>query len=64
MFMTTDINAVGPKGRTETMIPLIRKTFGDHMALYADANGFYAVDEAIRVGQLLMDTAMVFLKSR
>ena len=55
MFMTTDINAVGPKGRTETMIPLIRKTFGDHMALYADANGFYAVDEAIRVGQLLME---------
>ena len=42
MFMTKDINAVGPKGRTETMIPLIRKTFGDDMALYADANGFYS----------------------
>ena len=53
MFMTRDINAVGPKGRTETMIPLIRKTFGDKMALYADANGFYSVDEAIRVGRLL-----------
>jgi L-alanine-DL-glutamate epimerase-like enolase superfamily enzyme len=53
MFMTTDINAVGPKGRTETMIPLIRKTFGDRMALYADANGFYSVEEAIRVGKLL-----------
>ncbi len=53
MFMTTNINAVGPKGRTETMIPLIRKTFGDQMALYADANGFYSVEEAIRVGKLL-----------
>lgn len=53
MFMTTDINAVGPKGRTEKMIPLIRKTFGDQMALYADANGFYSVQEAIRVGKLL-----------
>jgi L-alanine-DL-glutamate epimerase-like enolase superfamily enzyme len=53
MFMTADINAVGPKGRTETMIPLIRKTFGDQMALYADANGFYSVEEAIRVGKLL-----------
>ena len=53
MFMTTDIHAVGPKGRTETMIPLIRKTFGDQMALYADANGFYSVEEAIRVGKLL-----------
>ncbi len=53
MFMTADINAVGPKGRTEQIIPLIRKTFGDKMALYADANGFYSVDEAIRVGKLL-----------
>jgi L-alanine-DL-glutamate epimerase-like enolase superfamily enzyme len=53
MFMTTDINAVGPAGRTEKMIPLIRKTFGDQMALFADANGFYSVDEAIRVGKLL-----------
>ncbi|KPK41661.1 MAG: mandelate racemase [Phycisphaerae bacterium SG8_4] len=53
MFMTADVNAVGPKGRTERMIPLIRETFGDEMALYADANGFYSVDEAIRVGRLL-----------
>jgi L-alanine-DL-glutamate epimerase-like enolase superfamily enzyme len=53
MFMTTDINAVGPPGRTEKMIPLIRKTFGDQMALFADANGFYSVEEAIRVGNLL-----------
>src|ERR1039458_6280150 len=55
MFMTTDINAVGPAGRTEKMIPLIRKTFGDQMALYADANGFYSVEEAIRVGKLLQE---------
>jgi len=53
MFMTKDINAVGPEGRTETIIPLIRKTFGDDMALYADANGFYTAQEAIRVGRLL-----------
>ncbi|MHC4322782.1 MAG: mandelate racemase/muconate lactonizing enzyme family protein [Planctomycetota bacterium] len=53
MFMTKDIHAVGPKGRTETIIPLIRETFGDKMTLYADANGFYSVDEAIRVGKLL-----------
>lgn len=53
MFMTTDMYAVGPAGRTERMIPLVRKTFGDDMALYADSNGFYSVDEAIRVGRLL-----------
>ena len=53
MFMTRDLHAKGPEGRTETMIPLIRETFGDDMTLYADANGFYNVDEAIRVGRLL-----------
>jgi L-alanine-DL-glutamate epimerase-like enolase superfamily enzyme len=53
MFMTTDIRAVGPPGRTEAIVPLVRKTFGDGMALYADANGFYPVDGAIRVGRLL-----------
>ena len=53
MFMTEDLHAAGPPGRTETMIPLIRETFGEEMHLYADANGFYSVEEAIRVGQLL-----------
>ncbi len=53
MFMTTDIHAVGPPGRTEAIIPLVRKTFGDEMALYADANGFYSVEDATRVGRLL-----------
>ncbi len=62
MFMTTDINAVGPKGRTEQIIPLIRKTFGDKMALYADANGFYSVDEAIQVGKLLEEYGYGFFE--
>ncbi|MBK8503396.1 MAG: mandelate racemase/muconate lactonizing enzyme family protein [Saprospiraceae bacterium] len=55
MFMTKDIHAMGPPGRTEKMIPLVRKTFGDDMFLYADANGFYSVEEAVQVGQLLQD---------
>ncbi len=53
MFMTTDMYAVAPPRRTERMIPLVRKTFGDDMALYSDSNGFYSVVEAIRVGKLL-----------
>jgi L-alanine-DL-glutamate epimerase-like enolase superfamily enzyme len=53
MFMTTDMYAQGPPGRTEKIIPLVRKTFGDRMALYADSNSFYTVPEAIRVGRLL-----------
>lgn len=53
MFMTTDMYAAGPPGRTEKIVPLVRKTFGDKMAIYADSNSFYTVPEAIRVGKLL-----------
>ena len=62
MFMTTDLHAVGPKGRTEKIIPLVRKTFGDDTALYADANGFYSVEEAIRVGRLLEEYKFGFFE--
>jgi L-alanine-DL-glutamate epimerase-like enolase superfamily enzyme len=62
MFMTNDINAVGPPGRTETIIPLVRKTFGDDMILYADSNGFYDVKEAIRVGKLLEEYQFQFFE--
>lgn len=62
MFGTTDINAVGPAGRTEEIIPLVRKTFGDDMVLYADSNGFYSVEEAIRVGKLLEEYRFQFFE--
>ena len=62
MFETADMNAVAPPGRTETIVPLIRKTFGDDLVLYADANGFYSVEEAIRVGKLLQDYRFSFFE--
>lgn len=62
MFMFDDMYKVGPPGRTETMIPLVRKKFGDQMTLYADSNGFYSVDEAIRVGKLLQEYKYAFFE--
>jgi len=62
MFMTDDINAVGPAGRSEQIIPLVRRTFGDDMVLYADANGFYSVEEAILVGRLLEEYKFGFFE--
>jgi L-alanine-DL-glutamate epimerase-like enolase superfamily enzyme len=53
MFMTTDMDAKGPLGKTERLIPLLREFYGPDMALYADANGYYEVNDAIRVGKLL-----------
>ncbi|MFP4342573.1 MAG: mandelate racemase/muconate lactonizing enzyme family protein [Cyclobacteriaceae bacterium] len=46
-------NADYPPGRTEKLIPLVRKTFGDDMTIYADSNGSYDVPEAIRIGKLM-----------
>jgi len=40
-------------GRTETLIALARKTFGEKMTLYADSNSSYATDEAIRIGKIM-----------
>jgi len=42
-----------PPGRSEKLIPLVRKTFGDSMTIYADSNGSYDVKEAIRIGKLM-----------
>jgi L-alanine-DL-glutamate epimerase-like enolase superfamily enzyme len=55
MFMTTDLQARGPIGKTEQLIPRLREIYGPDMALYADANSYYDVPEAIRVGKLLQE---------
>jgi L-alanine-DL-glutamate epimerase-like enolase superfamily enzyme len=62
MFETADLQALAPAGRTEKIVPLIRRTFGDKMVLYADANGFYSVDEAVRVGKLLEEYRFGFFE--
>ncbi|MDO8951920.1 MAG: mandelate racemase/muconate lactonizing enzyme family protein [Draconibacterium sp.] len=53
-------NADYPPGRTEALIPLIRETFGDEMTIYADSNGSYTVDEAIRIGKILEEYKINF----
>ena len=40
-------------GRTERLIPLMRPAFGDDITIYADCNGSYRGEEAIRIGKLL-----------
>jgi L-alanine-DL-glutamate epimerase-like enolase superfamily enzyme len=62
MFMNTDMHAKGPVGKTERLIPLLREFFGSDMALYADANGYYDVNEAIRVGKLLEENKFAYFE--
>ncbi|MGQ7846887.1 mandelate racemase/muconate lactonizing enzyme family protein [Granulosicoccus sp. 3-233] len=42
-------------GRTEEIVPLIRRTLGPDVSLLVDANSCYSPARAIEVGQLLMD---------
>ncbi|MEO5999529.1 MAG: mandelate racemase/muconate lactonizing enzyme family protein [Chitinophagaceae bacterium] len=44
-----------PAKRSEILIPLVRKTFGDNMVISADSNGSYDVPEAIRIGKIMQD---------
>jgi L-alanine-DL-glutamate epimerase-like enolase superfamily enzyme len=39
---------------------LVRKTFGDDMVIYADSNGSYSVQEAIRIGKLMEEQKFDF----
>ncbi|MDJ0933414.1 mandelate racemase/muconate lactonizing enzyme family protein [Breoghania sp.] len=45
-------------GRTEEIIPLIRKTLGDDVELLVDANSCYSPDKAIEVGKILIDNGV------
>jgi L-alanine-DL-glutamate epimerase-like enolase superfamily enzyme len=51
-----------PPGRSEKLIPLVRKTFGDEMTIYADANGSYDVREAMRIGKLMEENKFDFFE--
>jgi D-galactarolactone cycloisomerase len=46
-------NADASPGRTERIVPVLRKRLGDEVTLYVDANGSYDVPRGIEVGRLL-----------
>ncbi len=41
--------------QTRRLVPMVRKKLGDHVTIYADANGSYAPQEGIEIGRLLED---------
>ena len=43
-------------GRTEEIVPLVRKVLGDDVALLVDGNSCYSPDKAIEIGKLLTDS--------
>jgi L-alanine-DL-glutamate epimerase-like enolase superfamily enzyme len=48
--------------RDLALIPLTRKTFGDEMTIYADANGSYDIPMALRIGRVMHEHRLAFLE--
>jgi L-alanine-DL-glutamate epimerase-like enolase superfamily enzyme len=48
--------------RDLALIPLTRKTFGDEMAIHADANGSYDIPTALRIGKVMQEHGLAFLE--
>ena len=48
--------------RDLAMIPLTRKTFGDGMTIYADANGSYDIPMSLRIGRIMHEHRLAFLE--
>ena len=49
------VNTPENAAHTKRFIPLLRKTLGDSVIIYADANGSFTVKEGIETGKLLQD---------
>lgn len=48
--------------RDLALIPLTRRTFGDEMTIYADANGSYDIPMALRIGRVMHEHRLAFLE--
>ena len=55
-------NADAAPQRTERLIPLVRKTFGDDIDIHADSNSSYDAAHAIRIGRMLEDVKAVYFE--
>ncbi len=55
-------NADAMPGRTETLIPLVRKTFGAAMDIHADSNSSYDPPKAIQIGRMLEEIKAVYFE--
>lgn len=48
--------------RDLALIPLTRKTFGEGMTIYADANGSYDIPTALKIGRVMQEHRLAFLE--
>lgn len=58
--MSRNVDAI--PGRTEKLIPLVRKTFGEAIDIHADSNSSYDPPQAIKVGRMLEEIKAVYFE--
>ena len=58
--MSRNVDAM--PGRTEKLIPLVRKTLGEAIDIHADSNSSYDAPQAIRVGRMLEEVKAVYFE--
>jgi L-alanine-DL-glutamate epimerase-like enolase superfamily enzyme len=57
-----NIHDPGLPGKSEKMIPLLRKEYGTGWTLYADSNGYYNVEGAVKIGKLLEEYGYAYFE--
>ena len=55
-------NADAMPGRTEKLIPLVRKSFGNAIDIHADSNSSYDPPQAIKIGRILEEINAVYFE--
>jgi L-alanine-DL-glutamate epimerase-like enolase superfamily enzyme len=62
LYMSKELNPKVPEGKMERLIPKVRELYGKDMTLYADANGYWDVKNAIRIGKLLEENKYAYFE--
>ena len=62
MTGSKDLHYKGVPGKSEKLVPMIREYYGDKWTLYADANSYYDVEGAIKIGRLLEEYNYAFFE--
>lgn len=59
---TRDINYPGLPGKSEKLIRMVREHYGSDWSLYADSNGYFDAEGAIKIGKVLEDNAFSYFE--
>jgi L-alanine-DL-glutamate epimerase-like enolase superfamily enzyme len=57
-----NIHDPGLPGKSEKLIPLLRKQYGTGWTLYADSNGYYDVEGAVKIGKILEENDFAYFE--